>query len=706
MFEFAVALKYLIPRRRQLSVSIISTISILVIALVVWLILVFFSVTDGLEKIWVEKLTTLTAPVRILPTSKYTHSYYNQIDSISEKSQYTTKSIEEKLHAKVTDPYDPHVDEEVPAQWPAPDLNSDGSLKDIVKETFAAIQGIPTVPGLTASDFEITFSNIRLRLVRDNGEGAIPAFLNQGIYLGSFDPVNPTLYKTKINPTIADLSNILQSTLYSTEGLQSKDDNDVVKVEPQELQSRLRTFFDHVNITGLKTAPHGWNIPQGFLPLNGQFVAYALMRNDQPARLFLPLDAKQGEKWFSRLQSAGHKVKRGTLHIQSARYTFSPEGEGRTLDVQRTPVALEGGITLPVKLVEASLATAKSPKEIKFELSINLQGTPLKGPVPLGKLEIAQATVNDLFSSAPPNKPFWIYRQNEGQKSSWVLPRDSRVGEGVLLPKTFRDAGVLVGDQGVLSYYTSTATSMQEQSIPIYVAGFFDHGVIPMGGKFIMAHRDIASLIRTAYDQGYSSGTTGIHVRFDNIDQADDVKAAIQKGFDQRGLSPYWTVQTYREYDFAKDILLQLQSEKNLFSLISIVIIVVACSNIISMLIILVNDKKVEIGILRAMGATSRSIAAIFGLCGMMMGMMGSIIGIFLAIATLKNLSSLLDLISSLQGHQLLNRTYYGDTMPTDISVEALAFVLVTTVVISLLAGIVPAVKASLLRPSATLRSE
>ena len=60
MYELSVARKYLIPRWRQLSVSIISLISILVIALVVWLIVVFFSVKDGLENGWIEKLVALT----------------------------------------------------------------------------------------------------------------------------------------------------------------------------------------------------------------------------------------------------------------------------------------------------------------------------------------------------------------------------------------------------------------------------------------------------------------------------------------------------------------------------------------------------------------------------------------------------------------------------------------------------------------------
>src|SRR5438445_12722145 len=110
MFELSVAFKYLIPRWRQLSVSIISIISILVIALVVWLILVFFSVSNGLEKIWMEKLTALTAPVRLTPTQAYYQSYYYQVDSISEHSQFTQKSIQEKRESAISDPYNPDID--------------------------------------------------------------------------------------------------------------------------------------------------------------------------------------------------------------------------------------------------------------------------------------------------------------------------------------------------------------------------------------------------------------------------------------------------------------------------------------------------------------------------------------------------------------------------------------------------------------------
>ena len=154
MFELSIALKYLRPRWRQLSVSIISLISILVIALVVWLIVVFFSVTQGLERNWIQKLISLTAPIRITPTDEYYQSYYYLVDSISSNSNYTLKSIREKLHATDTDPYESNLDEEVPKQWPLP-FKKDGETVDLVKKTFQITENLP-IKQLYANDYEVT----------------------------------------------------------------------------------------------------------------------------------------------------------------------------------------------------------------------------------------------------------------------------------------------------------------------------------------------------------------------------------------------------------------------------------------------------------------------------------------------------------------------------------------------------------------------
>lgn len=518
MFELSVACKYLTPRWRQLSVSIISLVSMLVIALVVWLIVVFFSVTHGLEKMWVQKLTALTAPVRITPTEAYYKSYYYQIDGLSSVSDYTLKSIGEKFRTVNADPYDPTTDQELPKKWVSADLNADGSVKDIVKTAFQLIENVPNVRGIRATDFEMTVGNLRLYLIRQ-GQANSDTSISQTTYLGTFDPVNPAL---------------------------------------QHVLLPLRDS-DHNNLSFILT---------------------------------------------------------------SARKELAPN--------------------------------------------------------------------------------FVAHLENQ----KLVLPTDTLLGEGLLLPKSYQNGGALVGDRGFISYYGSTTSSVQEQQLPVYVAGFYDPGIIPIGNKYILANSELINLIQTSQHQNESQQNNGINVRFDNIADADEVKSALVKAFEKAGIASYWRIETYREYEFTKDLLQQLRSERNLWTLLATVIIIVACSNIISMLIILVNDKKIEIGILRSMGASSASIAAIFGICGMVMGAAGSIMGTIAAIITLKNLQVLVDFIGRMQGYDMFNPLFYGNTLPNEFSFEALTFVIITTSFISLLAGIVPAIKASLLRPSTILRSE
>lgn len=286
------------------------------------------------------------------------------------------------------------------------------------------------------------------------------------------------------------------------------------------------------------------------------------------------------------------------------------------------------------------------------------------------------------------------------------MPDAGALGDPILLPKSFREAGALAGDQGYLSYLSPTPSSVQEQRIPVFIAGFYDPGIMPIGGKYLLAGRELTALIRASYNVDDSLMSNGINVRFDNLNQAPLVKQQLMDRLQSLGIADYWKVETYQEYDFAKDLLQQLRSEKNLFSLISFIIIIVACSNIISMLIILVNDKKTEIGILRSMGATSRSIATIFGICGMVMGAVGSLIGMVAALLTLHYINELVGWISRMQGYELFNPVFYGESLPSELSFEALILVISTTVLVSLLAGIVPAVKASMIRPSMILRAE
>lgn len=706
MFELSVASKYLLPRRRQLSVSIISLVSVLVISLVVWLIVVFFSVTEGLEKSWINKLTALTAPIRITPTEAYYRSYYYQIDSISAQEGYSSKSIGEKLLAASTDPYNPTIDEEIPANWPEPDRQADGSLKDPVKIAFQSIHEIKGVPGLLPHDYELAFGNVRLRILRDSPEET-QSFLSYPAYLGSFEPSNSSLQQAMLSMNQNDIDNVFKLLSLSGENILEDAPNEDHYFEQSIFHLRLNQFLSHAAISQLTTPSEGWLIPASLLPLQASWSVYAVVKGNRPVRIIVPLKENTVNPLPKAFDGDGYRMVKAALSIHDKNITLTlPNASPRPL-APSIPIALQGKAELPAQLVERSIAQAGNTDELQFHVKFSVQDTLLEGIVPFRSLKISAASSATKFPDPPAEPPLWTYAiTSQNSPSQFFLPRDAEIGDGILVPKSFKDTGVLIGDRGYLSYQATTATAVQEQRAPVYVSGFYDPGIIPLGGKFILANQDIVSLIRTAQHQSDQAMTNGINVRLNNLNQATKVKEMLLEAFKKHGIDTYWNIETYKEYEFTKDIIQQLQSEKNLFTLLATVIIIVACSNIISMLIILVNDKKTEIGVLRSMGATSKSIAAIFGVCGCLMGLMGSLIGIGAAIITLKNFQALIDLISRIQGYELFNRALYGETMPHELSFETLTFVLIATVLISLLAGVVPAVKASLLRPSAILRSE
>jgi lipoprotein-releasing system permease protein len=706
MFELSVARKYLTPRWRQLSVSIISLISMIVIALVVWLIVVFFSVTNGLEKSWIDKLIALTAPVRVTPTDAYYRSFYYQVDSISADSDYNLKNIKEKLKSLSSNPYDPNSDEEIPFSWPKPDLDAKGNVKDIVKLAFQAIQN---TPNLKAKDFEMTGGNLNLRLLRNVApQSSMRSFpsasttisvLTQPAYFGSFDPDNGMLSKSLLPLAMSDLTNLFSMIAVAADN-QSETNSDLLLKAPKDLvQSRLRTFFSAVTVQELMTPETTWTLPRQMLPEEALWQAYALYKGNRLVRIILTTQAPA-------LKDENIRVEEIKLKIEHQDPYLIKNGEKPQPLPKNIPIAIPSNFPLQAQLDHTSILEAETPFDVLFDLHFSIQGQEIKGRAPMGNLLFHKAMIAKSIEQNAEQQPLWVYSVPQEEGFKMELPSDPFYGDGIILPRPFREAGVSVGDRGYLAYAAPTTSSVQEQRIPVFVAGFYEPGIIPIGGKFILVNQQVTSLIRSSQNQEDTSLSNGINIRFDDIQNADQVKVQLQQAFKEAGIAPYWKIETYRDYDFTKDLIQQLRSEKNLFSLLATIIIIVACSNIISMLIILVNDKKLEIGILRSMGASSLSIAIIFGTCGMIMGVAGSLLGTFAAVITLKNLQPLINLISRIQGYEMFNPLFFGDTLPTELSFEALIFVVLATALISLIAGLVPAIKASLMKPSTILRSE
>lgn len=676
MFEFSVACKYLLPKRKQLSVSLIALLSVGVIALVVWLVVVFFSVTSGLEKSWIQKLTLLTSPVRVTPKETYYRSYYHRVDALSQASEYRSKSLQEKLISLVSDPYDPEQDEEIPSFWPEKDLDPQGQLKDLVKLAYQGIEEVGQEIPLEKSFFQLLPSQIQLNLPRSSTafseeEAPSNAALSYPVVVSSLANQQKAVAATLLAPSPEDVRNLL--LLSFSEG------------------SSPSSFFSHVEISSLKTTGVEWLIPLYWLKKGKSYSGYAREEAGQIRHLFVTNHHAAEEASFMQAQKAAQTPLIPVQIRREKEWLVVTTSQRELLFSHRIPLSLMGSLELQAQLLKEHLSEARSAEDLRFLVSGTIQGHPFEAQVPFKNL---------LPSSFQARSPFFWVEKN------LVFTELPRVwGEGVVLPKAFREAGVLLGDRGFLTFLSSAPSGMQERQIPIFVSGFYDPGILPTGGKWLFVNESLAQLLFSQLPgEEMASLTNGIHLRFDELEKAPWVKERLQQAFTRLGIGPYWNVETFSEFTFAKPLLLELKSQKNLFSLIAIVMLLVACSNIISLLLILVKDKRREMAILRSMGASKTSIALIFALVGGAVGSISSVLGIGAAFFTLRHIHTLVGAMSRWQGHEMLSPVFYGDLLPQEMSGEAFWFVVGATALFSTLAACIPAIQACRLCPSEALK--
>ena len=146
-----------------------------------------------------------------------------------------------------------------------------------------------------------------------------------------------------------------------------------------------------------------------------------------------------------------------------------------------------------------------------------------------------------------------------------------------------------------------------------------------------------------------------------------------------------------------------IMMEKTLVGLLVFLIVLVAAFNIVSMLIMMINDKKAQLAIFKTMGMSKYEISKIFIYLGAMISMIGSLVGLVLGMAITFLLSSKIfeEFINS-----LMQGTYFISYFPVDIRFSWIFFILFSTIVLTLLVCLYPARIASKVIPAEVLRNE
>ncbi len=150
-----------------------------------------------------------------------------------------------------------------------------------------------------------------------------------------------------------------------------------------------------------------------------------------------------------------------------------------------------------------------------------------------------------------------------------------------------------------------------------------------------------------------------------------------------------------------------LQVERNVMFLILSMIIMVAAFNIISSMIMLVQDKGRDIAIMRAMGATRGMIMRIFFLNGASIGLAGTLAGFGLGLAFAKNIDTIKGWLESMTGGELFSaEIYFLSKLPAKVDSFEVMLVVLMGVGLSILATLYPSWRAGRLQPAEALRYE
>ncbi len=227
----------------------------------------------------------------------------------------------------------------------------------------------------------------------------------------------------------------------------------------------------------------------------------------------------------------------------------------------------------------------------------------------------------------------------------------------------------------------------QPKSMQFRVAGVFYSGMYEYDSKFVYIALDRA---QSFFKMG--KGITGLEMKVSDIDDARRISRQVLNKLEGY---PY-RVKDWGEMN--KNLFSALKLEKIVMAVILAFIILVACFNILSTLVMLVLEKGKEISILKSMGARDSSVMKIFVLEGLAIGGIGTAVGLSLGL--------LLCGIIAIFPIPLDPEVYYIPSLPVKLDPLQFGLVAVAAVILAYLATIFPALYASRLAPVEGLRND
>ena len=225
-------------------------------------------------------------------------------------------------------------------------------------------------------------------------------------------------------------------------------------------------------------------------------------------------------------------------------------------------------------------------------------------------------------------------------------------------------------------------------------------------GVFSLDHNEYDSALALARMEDaqllyrMEAAVSGVRLKLRDLDAAPRVARELAAQLPREAFVTDWTQQNVNYFR-------AVQIEKRMMFIILTLIIAVAAFNLVSTLVMAVTEKQADIAILRTLGASPRSIMRIFMVQGIVIGLVGTAIGVGTGILTALNIDVVVPAIERTFNFQILSReVYYITELPSDLHWIDVVWVSLVSLGLSLVATLYPSWRASRVNPAEALRYE
>jgi lipoprotein-releasing system permease protein len=254
-----------------------------------------------------------------------------------------------------------------------------------------------------------------------------------------------------------------------------------------------------------------------------------------------------------------------------------------------------------------------------------------------------------------------------------------------------------VGDEVTVLIPETVAgtTELRPRLQSFTVGGIFEFGAQEQDSSLALIHMTDAAALA-----GSNGAPSGLRLKFTDIFAAPELVKQINKMLGGGFVTTDWT-QENASYFRAVRI------EKTMMSVMLMLIVAIAAFNIVAALVMVVNEKRTDIAILRTVGLTPNQVIAVFITQGLLIGWVGILAGLVLGLSLAFNVGSIVPWIEQTFGVHFFDPTvYYITQIPSEVNGSQVFWVALIALVLTALATIYPARRGARIEPAEALRYE